>query len=212
MSVQTLRIAVWNANGLLNHYQEIKTFLVHQRIDIMLISETHFTNRSFIRIPDYKVYDTKHPDGTAHGGTAVIIKDSIKHHETNKFQEAHLQATSVIVKEWGGPITISAVYCPPKHAIKQNQFEQFYTTLGHRFIAGGDYNAKHPQWGSRLTTPKGRELYKTLADNNLQLLSTGQPTHWPTDRNKTPDLIDFCVVKGNKYELSYGRNLSRPIF
>ena len=196
MSVQTLRIAVWNANGLLNHYQEIKTFLVHQRIDIMLISETHFTNRSFIRIPDYKVYDTKHPDGTAHGGTAVIIKDSIKHHETNKFQEAHLQATSVTVKEWGGPITISAVYCPPKHAIKQNQFEQFYTTLGHRFIAGGDYNAKHPQWGSRLTTPKGRELYKTLADNNLQPLSTGQPTHWPTDRNKTPDLIDFCVVKG----------------
>src|SRR5204863_1996005 len=111
MSVHTLGIAVWNSNGLLNHYQEIKTVLVHQRIDIMLISETHFTNRRFIRIPDNKVYDTKHPDGTAHGGTAVIIRDSIKHHETNKFQEANLQSTSVIVKELSGPITISAFYC-----------------------------------------------------------------------------------------------------
>lgn len=32
--------------------------------------------------------------------------------------------------------------------------------------------------------------------NNLQHLSRGQPTYWPTDRRKTPDCIDFCVTKG----------------
>ena len=26
-------------------------------------------------------------------------------------------------------------------------------------------------------------------------MSTGKPTYWPTDLNKTPDLIDFFVIK-----------------
>jgi hypothetical protein len=33
--------------------------------------------------------------------------------------------------------------------------------------------------------------------NNLKHLSTGDPTYWPCDRNKLPDLLDFCVTKGN---------------
>lgn len=37
--------------------------------------------------------------------------------------------------------------------------------------------------------------------NNLRNLSTGQPTYWPTDTRKNPDVIDFCVTKeiANKY-------------
>jgi hypothetical protein len=39
-----------------------------------------------------------------------------------------------------GPLTISAVYLPPKHIIKQEQLTGFFSTLGPRFLAGGDYN------------------------------------------------------------------------
>jgi hypothetical protein len=45
-----------------------------------------------------------------------------------------------------GLLTISAVYLPPKHTVKQEQLEDYYNTLGRRFIAGGDYNAKHTNW------------------------------------------------------------------
>jgi exonuclease III len=152
------------------------TFLINQQIDIMLISETHFTNKSFLKIPDYVIYNTNHPNGTARGGSAVIIRKTIKHHEIDKHNQPYLQATSVIVEDWSGPITISAVYCPPKFVIQQYEFESFYKMLGNRFIAGGDYNAKHTQWGSRLTTTKGRVLFKTMTDTNLQYVSTGQPT------------------------------------
>jgi len=31
---------------------------------------------------------------------------------------------------------------------------------------------------------------------NLKHLSTRQPTYWPSDPNKIPDLLDFCVTKG----------------
>jgi hypothetical protein len=35
-----------------------------------------------------------------------------------------------------------------------------------------------------------------MKDNNLKHLSTRQPTCWPSDPNKIPDLVDFCVTKG----------------
>ena len=190
-----LKLALWNANGLSNHNDELKAFLNSHNIDIMLISETHFTSRSYFKIPNYAIYDTKHPSGAARGGTAIIIKNAIKHHEICKYTKDYLQATSIIVDEWNGPLTVSAVYCPPRHVITKDQFQQFYVTLGNRFLACGDYNAKNIHWGSRITTPRGRELMKAIETNNLNHLSTGQPTHWPSDTNKIPDLIDFCVTK-----------------
>lgn len=191
-----IKIAVWNANGLAQHTNHIKMFLLKQNIDIMLISETHFTKNSYMKIPNYNIYDTQHPDGKAHGGTAIIIKKSIKHHVNEEYKQSHIQATCISVEEWSGPMKIAAIYCPPKHAIKKDSFEHFYNTLGHRFIAGGDYNAKHTYWGSRLTTTKGRELLKAIEANNMNYLSTGEPTYWPTDPAKLPDVIDFCITKG----------------
>jgi hypothetical protein len=32
--------------------------------------------------------------------------------------------------------------------------------------------------------------------DNVTYVSTGEPTYWPSDRRKVPDLIDFGVVKG----------------
>ena len=191
-----LKVVLWNANGLAQHTEEVKTYIQTQNVDVMLISETHFTKRSYVKIPNYTIYATQHPDGTAHGGTAIVIKNGIKHHLHGYYTLEHLQATSVIIEDWIGPLTIAAVYCPPKHIIKAAQFQSFYATLGHRFLAGGDYNAKHPLWGSRLTTPRGRELFQAMRADNLTYVSTGEPTYWPSDRRKLPDLIDFGVVKG----------------
>lgn len=193
----SLKIGIWNANGLAQRSQELKTFILQQNIDIMLTSETHFTKKSYLRMAGYTIYETQHPDGLAHGGTAIIIKTSIKHCENEKFARDYLQATAITIEDCAGPITLSAIYSPPKHNIKEAQYTQFFKTLGNRFIAGGDYNAKHPWWGSRsnVPTPKGKQLYLAMQANNLTPLSTGEPTYWPSDRRKTPDLIDFCVLK-----------------
>lgn len=191
-----LKIAIWNANGLIQHTEEIKTFLKNYKLDILLISETHFTNKSYLKIHNYTVYDTKHPDGKAHGGSAIIIKSSIRHYELQKFSKEHIQATSIVVEDWTGPLTISALYSPPKHSITKTQYLEYYKTLGNRFIAGGDYNAKHTHWGSRTITYKGRQLLLAMEEYKLRHISTGQPTYWPSDPRKIPDLIDFAVTKG----------------
>ncbi|PNF19341.1 putative RNA-directed DNA polymerase from transposon X-element [Cryptotermes secundus] len=162
----------------------------------MLISETHFTNKSYIKIPNFNIYHTNHPDGTAHAGTAVMIRNNIKHYEKEGYKQENIQATSVVVQEHSSEITISSIYCPPKHNNKHKDFEHFFKTLGNNFLVGGDFNSKNVQWGSRLTNSKGRELLATMNSNNLSYLTTGQPTYWPTDSRKTPDILDFCVTKG----------------
>lgn len=42
----SLRIVLWNVNGLLNHKLELGNFLHLHKIDVALISETHFTSRT----------------------------------------------------------------------------------------------------------------------------------------------------------------------
>jgi exonuclease III len=72
-----IKIAVWNAIGLAQHKDEVKTFLDNTAIDILLVSETHFTDRSYFKIPHYNAYFTNHPDNTAHAGPGIFIKNSM---------------------------------------------------------------------------------------------------------------------------------------
>lgn len=190
-----LKIAVWNANGISQRKNEIQAFLIYHKVDIMLISETHLTTKNFFYIKNYWFYDTKHPENKARGGTGVLIRRGIKHYLHSNVSEKYLQATNITVEEWYGKCVFSAIYCPPRYVIDEEHFTAFFTTLGTKFLAGGDYNAKHTQWGSRLITNKGRQLWSAISNNNLNYISTGNPTYWPTDRKKIPDLIDFCVTK-----------------
>jgi hypothetical protein len=77
-------------------------------IDITLISETHFTEKTYLKLPNYTVYHTNHPARTVRGGAAIIKKNPI------------------ITKEDSvGLLTISTVYLPPKYTVKQGQLEDF---------------------------------------------------------------------------------------
>ena len=53
----------------------------------------------------------------------------------------------------------------------------------------------HRLGGARLTTPKGSTLFSAISGNNCTHYSTGEPTYWPTEPRKLPDLIDFFVAR-----------------
>lgn len=208
----TLKILSWNANGLLQHQQELQAVLEIENIDICLISETHFTKQSYIKFRGYRVYHTIHPENSAKGGSAIIVKENIIHFEEEKFETEEIQATSIQVQTSKNyHIMITGLYCPPKHSLKKDQYIHFLKRLGKRFILGGDFNAKNTYWGSRLTTTKGKELLNAITEYECEPLSTGKPTYWPTDPGKVPDLIDFFITKNIasnfiKIEESYEMN------
>lgn len=162
MSKNDLRIATWNANGVLNRKEELQIFLHLQNIDICLLSETHLTTQSYLKIRGYKTYNANHPLNQANGGSAILIKEHINHHMEQTVQREEYQLTAICVNSVKQKLIIGAVYCPPRHNLKKPDYTTLLNYLGERFILGGDYNAKHLNWGSRITTTKGRELKRAV--------------------------------------------------
>jgi hypothetical protein len=68
-----------------------------KKIHLALITETHFTQKTYFNIPGYSLYKTDHPDGSSHAGTAILISSEIKNHELLGFQEPHIQATIISI-------------------------------------------------------------------------------------------------------------------
>jgi hypothetical protein len=83
---KVLKLAVCNASGLCHHAQEVRLFIQTLDLDILLVSETHFRERSHISIPNYTIYHAAHPDETAHDSTAVIIQQNLKHYACAEYR------------------------------------------------------------------------------------------------------------------------------
>lgn len=137
-----LKIVTWNANGVTNKKLELEMFLNLEKIDVCLITETHLTNQSLLKIKGYNVYNTPHPSNLSRGGSAIIIKDGIIHHEMSQYQSDEIQFTIVQIKSMKQKINIGALYCPPNYKINKDLFKDIFKIVGERFIIGGDYNAK----------------------------------------------------------------------
>ncbi|VVC33500.1 Endonuclease/exonuclease/phosphatase [Cinara cedri] len=131
-----LLILTWNSNGLTKHKNELLATLQNNRIDIALISETHFTNSSRFNLPGFQIFRTNHPDDIAHAGAAIIIISSLLFYPLPPYKTDHIQAAGISLTLNNIPINIYAVYCPPRHTITLNQFNNFFLSLGQKFIIG----------------------------------------------------------------------------
>ena len=194
---KTLKIVTWNANGLSQSIPELEIFLNSEKIDICLIAESHFTQKSYIKLRGYCCYNAIHPANRARGGATIIIRENIKHYEETKTELETMQIASVIVQLNNyKTVRIASIYCPPRHQLKKIDYIEMFDTMGPSFILGGDFNAKNTFWGSRLTSPKGKELLSAAQQLKCDFFSGGAPTYWPSDTKKIPDLIDFFIAKG----------------
>jgi len=63
-----LKLTAWDANVLTKYSHEDKAFILSRDIDILLVSETHFPNKRYFRIPVHTLYHAVYRDGEAHGG------------------------------------------------------------------------------------------------------------------------------------------------
>ncbi len=56
--MNSLKLCIWNANGLAQHKLELHKFLNINEIDIIMVSETRFTTKNYFKIDGYSMYDT----------------------------------------------------------------------------------------------------------------------------------------------------------
>jgi exonuclease III len=146
----------------MQHKEHLLVALIEHKIDVCLISETHFTRESYLKLRGYEVYHTIHSSNCARGGSAVIIKTVLSHYEDVKIEKKEFQVTSVSLNTSAGTITVAAIYTPPRHNLKRGDYLTILRSFPGKFIIGGDFNSKHTSWGSRLSNTKGNELYQAI--------------------------------------------------
>jgi exonuclease III len=125
----SLLILLFNANGLKNHVNELQLVLQEKRIDIALISETHFTKYSYVLIIGYNLLKTYHPDNTAHGGAVIYVKSSILFQTLPNFCQPYLQSCAILLHLNNILTTIAAIYSPPRHGLTTQNYVDFFSTL-----------------------------------------------------------------------------------
>jgi hypothetical protein len=77
-------------------------------------------------------------------GAAIYIKSNLSNNHLPPYIFLHIQASGVsIITQNNIPINISSIYSPPDPGINVVQFSDYFSTLGHRFISGRDFNAKN---------------------------------------------------------------------
>jgi hypothetical protein len=48
-----LHLALWNANGLSQYTEELRTFIPIHNIEVMLVTEMRFTEKSYLKLSKY---------------------------------------------------------------------------------------------------------------------------------------------------------------
>ncbi len=199
---ESLCIMTWNANGVQLHKHEIELLLKNNEVDVLLLSETHLIEGSRIYFKNYHCYQAHYPSGRARGGAAVIIKRNLRHHHLKPKIDPVIQAAFVAIKDAAGEkLTLGAVYLPPNEPVDGTTYRNLTTSLKGSWVLGGDWNAKHPSWGSRTVTPRGKALHSVLQESHCQFVVAAEHTHWPTDPSKRPDTLDFFALHelNNRY-------------
>jgi len=155
------RILCWNANGILSRQMELEFFLHSHNIDLALITETHLVNsKQLRRIANYKIYPCCHPSGHPRGGSLVLVKNQLAHSDVGAYVTDSIQLSLISTYLFGAEVKIGTIYCSPSYLIQKSDFTEVFEVCGERWLIGGDLNSKHRMWGSRLISPRGRELMK----------------------------------------------------
>ncbi|KAH1023779.1 hypothetical protein HUJ05_003380 [Dendroctonus ponderosae] len=129
MNTKEIRIVTWNANGIIGKKAELEVFLHSQHIDVCLVSETHLTNQSFVKIHGYKCYHSIHPDNQAKGGSAIFIKESINHHEELPIQQVKC-CGNFTASDWQYPaegVRIPSSCCIQTGSTTEEKCHEMYT-------------------------------------------------------------------------------------
>lgn len=99
-----------------------------------MISETHLTNNSAFKIFGYNILRADHPDGTAHGGAALIISNKITHTPSQPSTSPDLQIINTSLLIDSVPVSIASAYFPPGRKFPDNEILQYLSTVNHTFL------------------------------------------------------------------------------
>lgn len=191
---KSFQVCTWNCRSINNKYHELKLFLDLHSINILLLTETKLASNIHFAMPGYVIYRADHPSDERKGGSAVLVKNHINHDGLPPIIEEEFQISRVLVTLNGVKYQIGSFYSAPANKMSVVNFWDIAHIMGHNFLLGGDFNAKHPRWGSNIINPRGQVLMYAATQLFLEFSYPVEPTYYPP-AGQTPDVLDFFIGK-----------------
>lgn len=194
--LMSLKILNWNANALKSKRSTFIEFLTRHNIHIACVSETHLTSADLFRIPGFKIYRRDRLDNSAWGGAAIFVKSSLIHESIpdlsfNSFESVGINLSLANKNS----LKLFATYLQPKKTISLNDVKNIFCNNNVPTMIVGDLNSKHPAWFSRVSNPNGIKLFNAMTKSNWFVSAPDEPTYYPTQQNRFPDVLDIAVCQ-----------------
>lgn len=170
----SLLIQIFNINDLKNHINELQAVLYNKRIDIALITETHFIKYSHIHTPGFRLIKSNHPDNTVHGGVAILVKTFLCYQLILNYSYAHIQFYFIQIKLNATPSTIGAIDSRLCYNITKAIFSNYFSKIKNNFSIGRNSYAKHQSWDCRINNPHGTVLYNLANEKFYKIVPPPQ--------------------------------------
>ncbi|CAI6366299.1 unnamed protein product [Macrosiphum euphorbiae] len=207
------RILFCNCQGVTRRRLELIDFILQQKIDILLLNETHLTGQRSINIPNYFTYTSNRPQVPGHsagGGTAILVHRRYTHQHV-VISTSSLENTTVHIQVNNTVRRLVAIYKRPANILLPADLTALLDTPYNTIVAG-DLNSKHQLWFSRRPNAAGSVLAHFInSRNDLAVAAPVTPTHYPNYSNHSPDILDIAIIKSNNIQYHL-ENLSSDLF
>ncbi|KAL4112785.1 hypothetical protein QTP88_016514 [Uroleucon formosanum] len=128
------------------------------------------------------------------GGVAILVRAQIKQQVIPNPNLLCLEAVAVLIKLNNRYVTIVSAYQPPSRQMHISDYDKIMS-LDNSIIMAGDLNAKHTNWGCRVSNPNGTKLLSFIANTPYAINAPNEPTYFPSDCNRQPDILDILLIK-----------------
>ncbi|GFX77465.1 probable RNA-directed DNA polymerase from transposon X-element [Trichonephila clavipes] len=164
---------------------------IHQ-LYVINLQETHLQPCHHLAFPNYNIYRT---DRTCRGGgTAILIKRNIPHHEIVINNQSFETTAIKIERSNSQPITVISAYRSPRKPILVHDLHQLFRNQDYVLVAG-DLNAKHASWSPiAQQNVAGHTIRRFCDSTGFTLNAPLEPTH--IHKNLRNTVIDLAICKG----------------
>lgn len=196
-----------NTNSLQHNVRrfEIHSIVEKYKPDIVLLSETKLTSKHYLLSNTYSVIRTDRPNSKQGGGTAIMIKNNIKH-KIIKYPSSNknriLEFT--IVQIFTEATSNNNIFIISGYATNSSKKIFIYelndllpcldlNNLNNSFIQAGDLNARRKEWGDSDDNQRRKYLRNwekdTLAKYRVKIYTTDEALFTPA---KT--YLNICIT------------------